>query len=135
MQGYPFVCAIDVRWRDLDLFGHVNNAVFVSYLEHARVQAWRAWKERGQTSVTHFLVARIEIDFKSPIELDERVEVGMGVERVGRSSFTYRYRIEAEGRLAAEATSVQVCFDPKSQAPIPVPDDLREALGTLALSL
>lgn len=133
MQGYPFVCPVEVRWRDLDPFGHVNNAVFVSYLEHARVEAWQLWKKRGRTSVTHFLVARIEIDFKSPIELGEKVEVGLGVERIGRSSFAYRYRVEAGGRVAAEAMSVQVCFDPKSQAPIPVPDDLREALESLAL--
>ena len=105
----------------------------MSYLEHARVEAWKRWEERGQTGVTHFLVVRIEVDFKSPIELREKVEIGLGLERIGRTSFTYRYRIEAAGRVAAEARSTQVCFDPASQAPIPVPDDLRKVLGSLLL--
>ena len=131
MQGFPYFCSIAVRWRDLDAFGHVNNAVFVSYLEHARVSAWLEWRERRRTSVSRFLVVRVEVDFKRPIGLDDPVEIGMGVSHVGRSSFTYRYRVEAGGECAAEASSVQVCFDESTQRSIPVPDDLREVLEEL----
>ncbi|GAB4368959.1 MAG: thioesterase family protein [Acidobacteriota bacterium] len=128
MHGYPLVVPIQVRWRDLDPLDHVNNAVFVTYLEYARIRAWQRFLEYSRGSDVPFVVARIAIDYRRPIRLTDEVEVGVRTARVGRRSFTYEYRIEASGELAAEAESVQVLVDHASGRTIEVPPEMRRAL-------
>jgi len=134
MEGFPFSCPLEVRYRDIDAMNHVNNAVYVTYLEAARL---RLWQERfsfsGSARDVPIIVARVAVDFRSPIGLAERVEVGVGVKEVGRTSFSFGYRIEAAGRLAAEAESVQVCFDYSAGRPVPIDDELRRRLDELRL--
>jgi len=134
MEGFGFSCPVEVRYGDVDAMNHVNNAVVVTYLEHARL---RLWKERfgfaGSARDIPIIVARVAVDYRSPIGLEHPVEVGVGVSAIGRSSFTFRYRIEAAGRLAAEAESVQVCFDYAAGQPVPVDAELRRSLEALRL--
>lgn len=133
MNGFPYSAAVQVRWRDLDPFDHVNNAVMVSYLEMARVALWRERLGGRGVDDIPFLVARVEVDYRRPVWLDEPVEVGLGVARLGRSSFDLRYRVEAAGALAAEAVTVQVVVDRASNRPVPIAPDLRGRLGALVL--
>ncbi len=132
MDGFPFACPVEVRFSDVDAMNHVNNAVYLTYMELARV---RIWQERfafsGSARDIPVIVARIAVDYRSPIGLEDPVEVGIGVTHVGRTSFTFRYRVEAAGRLAAEAESVQVCFDYSAGRPVPVDEDLRRRLEGL----
>lgn len=134
MNGFPYSCAVEVRYLDIDAANHVNNAVLVTYLEIARM---RLWQERfgfsGQASEIPYVLARLAIDYRSPILLDDTVEIGLGVTRIGSTSFTLVYRVEAAGRLAAEAESIQVEVDLATGRPRPIPADLRELLGTLAM--
>ena len=133
MKGFPFVCTVEVRFADVDAMHHVNNAVTVSYLEVARVKLWRdLFGLRGGPADFPFVVARIEIDYRRPIELGDDVEVGVAATHVGRTSFTFAYRVEAGGRLAAAASSVQVAYDYEKRVPIPVPDQLRRLLASIA---
>ncbi len=129
--SWPHHVEIAVRWRDLDAFGHVNNAVYLSYLEVARVALWRSGMGGRDARDIPFVVARVEIDYRSAIELGETVRVELACESVGRRSFTLVYRILAGGRLAAEARSVQVCVD-RNGATIPVPEALRAVLEQVA---
>jgi len=78
-------------------------------------------------------VARVAVDFRSPIGLEDAVNVGVAVTHVGRSSFTFAYRGEASGRLAAEAETVQVAFDCATGKPMPVSHELRARLSALAI--
>jgi acyl-CoA thioester hydrolase len=130
VDGFPYSCALEVRYRDIDAANHVNNAVLVTYLEIARV---RLWQERfgfsGEPSEIPYVVAHLAIDYRSPIRLDDRVEIGLAVTRIGSASFT----LEAAGRLAAEAESIQVQIDLATGRPQPLPADVREFLGTLAI--
>jgi acyl-CoA thioester hydrolase len=130
----PFRCPVEVRFADVDAMGHVNNAVHVTYLELARL---RLWQERfgftGSARDIPIILARVSVDYRSPIVLEDRVLVGVGVNEIGRTSFTLRYVIEASGRLAAEAETVQVIFDYGSRSPVPIPDDLRAKLEALRL--
>ncbi len=132
MDGFPFACPVEVRFSDVDAMNHVNNAVYLTYMELARV---RVWRERfgfsGSAREIPVIVARIAVDYRSPIGLEDPVVVGIGVTHVGRTSFTFRYRVEAAGRLAAEAESVQVCFDYAAGRPVPVDGDLRRRLEGL----
>ncbi|RMF85920.1 MAG: acyl-CoA thioesterase [Nitrospirae bacterium] len=131
MEGYPFSVPVAVRWRDLDPLGHVNNAVYVTYLEVARTALWRERLGGRDARDIPFVVARVEIDYRREVGMGARVEVGVRTERIGRTSFTLAYRIEADGETAAEARSVQVCVG-RDGRPVPVPAELRAALAGLA---
>ncbi len=133
MQGFPFSTVVQVRWRDLDPFDHVNNAVTVSYLEMARVELWSERLGGHGVDDIPFVVARVEVDYRRPVWLEDRVEVGLGVSRLGRTSFHLRYRVESAGEVAAEAVTVQVVVDRESGRPAPIAPELRAGLEALAL--
>lgn len=128
MEGFPVVVPIEVRFRDLDALGHVNNAVYLSYFEVARVAYFnrleRDWLEKG-----HFILARAEVDFLRPILLGDAVEVGVRVVRLGRSSFDMEYLLRANGEAAARGKTVQVWLE--GGKPTPLPQAIRERIEAL----
>lgn len=125
MSGWPFVIHERVRFRDVDSFGHVNNAVYSTYLEQARLDALG-----GLGSV---ILARVEIDFRAEVNVGEDVEVRSRCTRIGTKSVELEHEILANGRLAAEAKSVLVGFDYERRESAPIPDQLKERLsGTRA---
>ena len=132
MEGFPFSTRIEVRYRDIDAMNHVNNAVYVTFLEIARTRlSQQRMAFAGSAREIPFIVARVAVDFRSPIGFGEVVEVGLAVTAIGRSSYTLAYRIEADGRLAAEAESVQVHFDYAANCPMPIEGDRRARLEAL----
>ncbi len=132
MEGFGFSCPVEVRYSDVDAMNHVNNAVHVTYLEIARL---RLWQQRfgftGSARDIPIIIARVAVDYRSPIGLEQPVEIGIRVSEIGRTSFTFRYRVEAAGLLAAEAETVQVCFDYAAGRPVPIDGDLRRQLEAL----
>jgi acyl-CoA thioester hydrolase len=133
---------IEVRFRDCDPLGHVNNAVYLTYLEQARLVQWRTlWKfgrlhadgEAGAArDAPGVILARAEIDFKRPARYGDELDVRIGLAAVGRTSFTYEYEIaDAEDRLVATARSVQVMYDYDRGEPVPIPAALRRVFDTL----
>jgi len=129
-----FSCPIDVRFHDIDALGHVNHAVFVSYLEHARYHWWRGFLKGRPFAEDGFLIARIEMDYRKPISLGDKVKVDLRCDRIGNSSFTLAYRLvrEPDGVVLAEAQTVQVFLDFKTQRPKPIRKDTLEWLRTQA---
>jgi acyl-CoA thioester hydrolase len=121
----PFVHRERVRFRDVDSVGHVNNAVYLTYLEEARI----AFLSQTDEDPLAMVVARIEIDFRSPAELDETVEVSVIPGGVGTTSFTLHHELRAGGRLVAEASTVLVAYDYSKNEPRAVPDAWRKLLG------
>ena len=117
-----FSQAIEVRFSDLDALGHVNHAVFITYLEQAR---WRWWEQflAGRPFLEEgFLIARVEIDYRKPILLDDAIRVEMRCTQVGNTSFTVGYTVirERDQVVLAEAHTVQVSMDFQSQRPRPL---------------
>jgi acyl-CoA thioester hydrolase len=108
----------------------VNNAVYFTYLEQARVHYLRQLGVAPQTpSGIGFILAEARCQFKSPLTLGERATVYVRVSEMRNSSFIFEYRIEGEEqRLAAEARSTQVCYDYENKCPIPISDEWREAI-------
>ena len=129
MKQCPFVVDIQVRWRDVDALGHVNNAAIVTYVETARTELWR--ERFGGGAEIPFVVARVEVDFRRPIGLDDRVQVGLHVAELRGARFTLCYRIEANGELAAEALTVMGHIRPGDPRPSRIPEHLREKLEAL----
>ena len=83
--------------------GHVNNAVYSTYLEEARIDVLGGLSE--------FILARVEIDFRSELRAGEEIEVGTRAGRLGTKSFELEHEIRVGGRLVAEAKSVLVAYD------------------------
>lgn len=136
MDGFAVEISIPVRFRDIDGMGHVNNAVFSTYLELAREQYWRRLLGLGPEATfslsdymdgTGFILARMEIDFREQIPHGGAVRVGIRCSRLGAKSWDYEYRIEsaAGDAVYAQAKSVQVAYDYRAQRSVPVPPDQR----------
>lgn len=120
---------IEIRWRDVDAYGHVNNAVYLTYLEEAR-DAWTTAVLGPIADTWDFVLARVAIDFKRELRLDDRaVVVRCELESVGRSSVRTREEIlTLDGAVSAVAASVIVPRDPKEQRSRPLSDEERAAL-------
>jgi acyl-CoA thioester hydrolase len=121
---------IEIRWSDLDSSQHVNNAVYLSYLEEVRT-AWLAEALRNAGAVMDFVLAHVEIDFKRELTLDDKAVVARcTLARVGTSSIRTAEEILTErGELAARAEAVVVARDPATGAARPLSDAERAALG------
>ena len=133
MGAYKVWHDIEVRFRDTDAMGHVNNAVYLTYLEVARQNYWKRFTQERDYAHVPFIVARVGIDFRSPLRVDDVARVELRTSWVSRNSFGMQYVIrerESE-RVVVEAESVQVTFDYKEQRSIPVPDWLRAELETI----
>jgi len=134
MGEFPFSCPVELRFSDVDAMNHVNNAVYVTLLETARL---RLWQEHlgfvGSARDIPLIVARVAVDFRAPVGLEDPVEVGLAVKHIGRTSFTLVYRIEASGRLAAEAETVQVHYDYGKARAVPITGELLAKLEGLRL--
>ena len=131
MDGYPFSCPIQVRWRDLDAFGHVNNATFASYLEMARTKVFQEYFGGREAMEVPFFVTRLEIDYRRPVKLYDEVLVGIRVGRLKGASFTFEYLVEANGELAAEAVTTLACVDNSTGKVVRMSPSLRKTLESL----
>ena len=130
MQTFDYEHEIEVRFRDCDLLGHVNNAVYLSYLEQARIGYWQ--RLNGSAGVPRsFILARAECDYRAPATLGDRLVVRVAVAAVGRTSFTLDYEVlNARTRqVVATAKTVQVMYDYSAGRSIPIPDDVRAKLA------
>ena len=129
-----FVHRLEVRFRDCDALGHVNNAVYLTYLEQARFNHWRSLWGFGTPQLPPgmpgVILARVECDYKRPATYGETLEVRLTVAEIGRSSFRYDYEIvDGQGRTVVMAKTVQVMYDYTAGTPVPIPDDIRALLA------
>jgi acyl-CoA thioester hydrolase len=124
-----FVHRERVRFRDLDPMGHVNNAVFLTYLESARVAFLRHLGAAPTLDDMGIIVARAEIDFRAPVRLGDEVEVSVRASRFGSKSFDLEHELRVDGNVVAEAKTVLVSYDYSKREPVPIPDEWREKLA------
>ena len=137
----PIKLAIQIRWRDLDALGHVNNAVYLTYFELARlayVQALlgvdAAIDRRTLLPVDfQFILAEVTCHYRAPASLGDQLEASIWVAEVGRKSFVFEYRIKDEvtERLVAEGCSTQVWFDYMANESRPVPAEIVARMESL----
>jgi acyl-CoA thioester hydrolase len=126
---------LEVRFRDCDAFGHVNNAVYFTYFEQARASLWKTLGLSGfrdtNTSGVSVILARAECDFRAPARFGDVLDVRLTLETIGRTSFIYGYEIVSvpDGRPIAAGRTVQVLFDYARRTSVEIPADLREKLS------
>jgi acyl-CoA thioester hydrolase len=106
--------------------GHVNNAVYLTYLEVARFAYWRDVADGRSTGEAGVIMARAEIDYKAPATYKDRLEVRTAITGFGRTSFVFEYEIvDQTGRLIATAKTIQVFYDYQAEKPVAVPPGYR----------
>jgi YbgC/YbaW family acyl-CoA thioester hydrolase len=120
---------VEIRWGDVDAYRHVNNAVYLTYLEECRDE-WLDHALGDPDNAWNFVIARVAIDFRRELRLeDDAVVVHCSLERIGTSSVTTREEIRTiAGELAAEAQAVLVARDPATGESRPLRPDERSAL-------
>jgi acyl-CoA thioester hydrolase len=130
MEGFKIVAEVPVRFSDTDALGHVNNGNYLSFLESARIEYLKKVLGRVKAEDFGVIVARIEIDYKSPAFHYETLRVGCRVYELGGSSILMDYRVEdkATGRLVALAKSVMVAFDYALGRPVRVSEEWRRKM-------
>ncbi len=130
MTRYPVTARIEVRWRDIDALGHVNNAVYFTYLEVARGRYFdQVFRRNEFPGITCLLVA-VSCDYLCPIHQGDVVEVGIRIPAVGETSFDFEYetRTVKETRVVARARSTQVLYDRIAGWKIPITQDRLAAI-------
>ena len=124
MPAFRFRHSLAARFRDCDLFGHVNNSVYFTYMEEAR---WAYWRElTGDFPHSRFpglILARAECDFIRPVQPGERIDIWMGATKIGRTSVSLDCEmLDGRGAAVAKGRAVMVMYDYAAAAPVPVPD-------------
>lgn len=133
LDDFPLHISIPVRYSDTDRQGHVNNAVFATYLEVARVAFFHDPAFPLNEPGTSFVLAHLSIDYRNEILWPNTVQVGTGVLSVGRSSMRLRQYIFVAGTLAATAETVCVQTNDATRSSQPISDAARERLATVTL--
>ena len=126
---FAYCHRLSVRFRDCDAMGHVNHAVYFTYLEQCRLTFWV--ELTGTPSPhTRVIIARAECDYRSPAHFGDELEVRLRVGEIGRSSFTLVYEVVQAGsdRLVASGKTVMVGYDYAAGSSVPLPAATRQLL-------
>lgn len=135
MNKPPVVTALEIRYSDLDPYGHVNNAVYLGFFESIRLAYWRALAdlagftalEAGDIPGARYVIAETTVRFKAPVFLDDTLHGAASVTRVGNRSYTMHFELRTgggyeDGAVVCEGTAAHVFYDPAESAVQPRPD-------------
>ena len=129
---FSYWVEMDVRWGDMDSQRHVNNAVYFTYCESARIELLGKLGVRGKSS-GRFGPALVSTtcNFRKQVVYPSKLEVGVAVEKIGNRSFTMRYGIFLQGtdELVADATSVNAWVDYDEERAVALSDEMKESLS------
>ncbi len=129
-EGYALVVPIEVRFRDVDSMRHVNNAVYFTYFENARIRYWSAVPGIGSRREIDYILAHAECDFRSPATTEDDLACHIRVLNFGHTSFVFEYlvRDERSGRTVATGRTVQVMYDYEAARAKPLPEEFKQAI-------
>ena len=124
---WTVIAPLRPRFRDTDAMGHINNAVYVTYIEVARQEYWRAFTNNQNYKSVPFILARVEVDFRSEALMHEMLELCIRCSYIGGKSFGFEYAIRelTSRRLIVAARSVQVMYDYTTKTSVPFPPELK----------
>lgn len=122
---FRYVHRLQVRFRDLDALGHVNHAVYLTYVEQARTVYFQEILGMAVPDELRWVIATQRCDYLAPLAFAEIVDVGWRLTRLGRSSADFEFELAAGGRPVARGGGVIVYADPRAGRAEPIPDRLR----------
>ena len=123
LENFPFQFEIKTRWRDLDAFGHVNNATFATYVEDAMISMFKRWNLSQASGNRSVIAASLKLDFKQQLSHPSEIFVGQRISRMGTTSFDIQaviYKKDAPNSSICETLLTCVCFDYNEQKPVNV---------------
>lgn len=133
LDDFKVTLPIQTRFRDTDLLGHINNAVYATYFESGRMEYWARLEGGHNLDDWPFILARLEIDFLAEAHAGQELTLGIRVSRIGTSSFDFEYLLvrDDDQEMIARGRSVQVMFDYAAKQSRPVDDATRARLVEL----
>ena len=135
LAGFPVVVSLPVQWGDQDAFQHVNNTVYFRWYETGRIAYTTrlGLYESMRTTRVGPILASISCDYRRQLTFPDTVYVGSRVVRIGRTSIAMEHALVSTSArvVAAEGRSTLVVFDYNQNRPVPVPDNIREAIAVL----
>ena len=128
--------SVEVRFKDIDIAGHVHNSVYLSYFEQARIDYFNEitngdwnWRKRG------LILARNEVDYLVPVYLKDKIQVAVHCDHIGTKSFTLSYELfsekEGEKVIHTKGRSILVCMDYETEETVEIFDEWKPALHGL----
>lgn len=125
-----FTAPIEVRWRDLDAFNHVNNSIYLTYVEQARLDWLQHLPGTWMDDHSAPVMAACQLNYRAPIHWPASIEVRLHCERLGTTSITIGHRIidRSDERLYCDGSVTLVWIDPKNGTTVSLPHVLLEAV-------
>ena len=126
IKDYTLFSKVETRWRDLDAFQHVNNAVYATYIETARVDLFKRWGIPGSNTGRSIIMASLKIDYFSQLKHPNTILIGQKVVSIRNTSFEIESILFNENDTAiCRSLVVAVCFDFDTQRPVKVYDTIK----------
>lgn len=130
IEDFSFRYSMNTRFIDMDAFQHINNAVYASYIESARVQMFSRWGIEGSNKGKSIIMASLKIDYIAQLKHPEEIVIGQKVSRVGKTSFDIDAVVfNSKNEPVCHALVVAVCFDFENQFPVEVYDSIKVDYG------
>ncbi|WP_336336794.1 acyl-CoA thioesterase [Haloarcula brevis] len=133
-MSFEYTTDVEVRYTDIDTYGHVNNATYGTYLEEARidylhdvVSADEALLSGGESG-TGIVIANLEVDFVRPVHISDAVTVAVRVPRLGEKSFPFEYEVRTGDGVAATGETTVLTYDRDAETSRSIPEDWRDAI-------
>lgn len=124
---------INVRFRDCDMMGHVNNAVYLSYFEQTRMHYFgQILGVKWDYNTQGMILVKNELTYLKPIHLEDKVEIFLHLVEIGNKSFTFGYKVMVDNTLCTTGSSTLVCFDFKQGKSVPIYPEFKLAMEKLA---
>ena len=125
LEDFLFHHNIQTRWKDMDSFGHINNAVYLTYIEDARTTLFKRWNLNSQNKSV--IVASLKIDYFTQIKHPSKLIIGSKISRIGNSSFDIQSAIFIDDlkKPAALSLVICVCYDYENGQSVTVYDEIR----------
>lgn len=133
LSGFKHTSYIDLRFADMDAFGHINNAKYLAYFEEARIKylddvvQWN-YGRSGQG----IILARAEVDFRHPVHFKDKIIISTRCSRIGTKSFVLDYElateVDGEKIISAVSSTVLVMYDYENKNSIYIPDEWKQAM-------
>ena len=125
LEDFLFHHNIQTRWKDMDSFGHINNAVYLTYIEDARTTLFKRWNLKSQNKSV--IVASLKIDYFTQIKHPSKLIIGSKISRIGNSSFDIQSAIFIDGlkKPAALSLVICVCYDYENDKAVILYDEIR----------
>ncbi|MCP4615372.1 MAG: acyl-CoA thioesterase [Bradyrhizobium sp.] len=128
LEDFPYRLSDNVRFADLDINQHVNNASYASYFETSRVTLMKDRANGLQPEGVGWVMVRLDIIFRAELHWPGTIELGLGVAKIGRTSVSFDQVVFSEGKCVASARAVNVLVDQATRKPVPLTDEMKANL-------